>query len=146
MVGWVLPLRVLLAAVIACKVAFVVAAFAIATAAFGAAGSWLSVGSFVQVVLLKLGAGVGVVWVGSIMLDDLARIIDPVKWARRQQQKLERRGKSPRLWQQQQQKRRGSEKLRQRRQQQQQQQQQQQRQVPDGGFGPDAGWSSTSQR
>jgi hypothetical protein len=143
MVGWVLPLRVLLAAVIACKVAFIVAAFAIATAAFGAGGSWLSVGSFVQVVLLKLGAGVGVLWVGSIMLDDLARIIDPVKWARRQQQKLQRRGKSPRLWQQQH-KRRGSEK--QRRQQQQQQQQQERRQGPDGGFGPDAGWSSASQR
>jgi hypothetical protein len=121
MLGWVLPCRVLTAVVIACKLSFVVAAASLAAAAFGAAGSWLTVGRLVQVVLLRLGAGVGVLYVASCMIDDLARIMDPIKWAKRQQQRQQqRRGKLPRLWQtslytrQQQQKQQGRQQKKQR--------------------------------
>lgn len=90
MVGWVLPWRALTAAVIAIKIAFAVAAFSVAAGAFGVPGSWMTVGRLVQVVLLRLGAGAGVLWVGSCVLDDLARIIDPMKWAKRQQRRLQK--------------------------------------------------------
>jgi hypothetical protein len=101
MVGWVLPCRVLAAVVIACKLTFVVAAFMMAAAAFGAASSWLTVQTLVQVVLLRIGAGAGVLWVASCVLDDVARVMDPVKWAKRQQQRQQqRRGRLPRPWQQ----------------------------------------------
>lgn len=96
MVGWVLPWRALTAAVIAIKIAYAVAAFAVAAAAFGVPGSWMTVGRLVQLVLLRLGAGAGVLWVGSCVLDDLVRIIDPMKWAKRQQRRLQkqRRGQA----------------------------------------------------
>jgi hypothetical protein len=100
LVGWVVPCRVLEAVVIACKLTFVVAAFSVAAAAFGAASSWLTVQTLVQVVLLRIGAGAGVLWVASCVLDDVARVMDPIKWAKRQQQRQQRRGRLPRPWQQ----------------------------------------------
>jgi hypothetical protein len=100
MVGWVIPCRVLAAVVIACKLTFVVAAFAMAAAAFGASSSWLTVQMLVQVVLLRIGAGAGVLWAASCVLDDLAQIMDPIKWAKRQQQRQQRRGRLPRPLQQ----------------------------------------------
>jgi hypothetical protein len=100
LVGWVIPCRVLEAVVIACKLTFVVAAFSVAAAAFGAGSSWLTIETLVQVVLLRIGAGAGVLWVALCVLDDVARVMDPIKWAKRQQQRQQRCGRLPRPWQQ----------------------------------------------